>query len=59
MLNPDVLTFQEFVMQETLLLSKIHQAMLEFLQGRDAVNAYLSEPRMMQETGYNLTVSVR
>ena len=43
-------------MHETLPLSKIHQAVLEFLQGRDdvvlfgaqAVNAYVSEPRMTQ-----------
>ncbi len=57
MLNADVLTFQEFVKHETLPLSKIHQAVLEFLQGRDdvvlfgaqAVNAYVSEPRMTQD----------
>lgn len=56
MLNADVLTFQEFAMRETLPLSKIHEAVLEFLQGRDdvvlfgaqAVNAYVSEPRMTQ-----------
>src|SRR5882757_1968983 len=56
MLNADVLTFREFVMHETLPLSKIHQAVLEFLQGRDdvvlfgaqAVNAYVDEPRMTQ-----------
>ena len=57
MLNADVLTFQEFVMHETLPLSKIHEAVLEFLQGREdvvlfgaqAVNAYVSEPRMTQD----------
>src|SRR5688500_13789840 len=57
MLNADVLTFQEFVKHETLPLSKIHQALLEFLQGRvdvvlfgaHAVNAYASEPRMTQD----------
>lgn len=57
MLNADVLTFQEFVKHETLPLSKIHQAVLEFLQGREdvvlfgahAVNAYASEPRMTQD----------
>ena len=57
MLNADVLTFQEFVRHETLPLSKIHQVVLEFLQGRDdvvlfgaqAVNAYVSEPRMTQD----------
>lgn len=44
-------------MRETLPLSKIHQAVLEFLQGRDdvvlfgaqAVNAYVSDPRMTQD----------
>jgi hypothetical protein len=57
MINADVLTFQEFAMRETLPLSKIHQAVLEFLQGREdvvlfgaqAVNAYVSEPRMTQD----------
>jgi Nucleotidyl transferase AbiEii toxin, Type IV TA system len=57
MLNADVLTFQEFAMHESLPLSKIHQAVLEFLQGREdvvlfgaqAVNAYVSEPRMTQD----------
>lgn len=44
-------------MNETLPLSKIHGAILEFLQGREdvvlfgaqAVNAYVSEPRMTQD----------
>ncbi|MBA2335818.1 MAG: nucleotidyl transferase AbiEii/AbiGii toxin family protein [Blastocatellia bacterium] len=57
MLNADVLTFQEFVTHEPLPLSKIQSAVLEFLQGRDdavlfgaqAVNAYVSEPRMTQD----------
>lgn len=57
MLNAGVLTFQEFAMRETLPLSTIHESVLEFLQGRDdavlfgaqAVNAYVSEPRMTQE----------
>ncbi len=57
MLNADVLTFQEFAMGEPLPLSKIHQVVLEFLQGREdvilfgaqAVNAYVSEPRMTQD----------
>jgi hypothetical protein len=57
MLNADVLTFQEFVTHETLPLSRIHEAVLEFLQGRDdavlfgaqAVNAYVSEPRMTED----------
>jgi hypothetical protein len=57
MLNADVLTFQEFVMHEPLPLSRIQEAVLEFLQGRDdavlfgaqAVNAYVSEPRATQD----------
>ena len=57
MINADVLTFQEFAMRETLPLSKIQEAILEFLQGRtdvvlfgaQAVNAYVSEPRMTQD----------
>jgi len=57
MLNAGVLTFQEFVMREPLPLSTIHEAVLEFLRGRDdvvvfgatAVNAYVSEPRMTQD----------
>jgi hypothetical protein len=50
-------TFGEFAMQEPLLLASIHQAVLEFLSGRDdavlfgahAVNAYVGEPRMTQD----------
>jgi len=57
MLNADVLTFHEFMMHETLPLSTIQGAVLEFLQGRDdvvlfgaqAVNAYVSEPRATQD----------
>jgi hypothetical protein len=57
MLNADVLTFREFVMAETVPLSSIHQAVLEFLRDRDdavlfgaqAVNAYVDEPRMTPE----------
>jgi hypothetical protein len=57
MLNADVIAFQEFVMHEPLPLSKIQEAVLEFLQGRDdavlfgaqAVNAYVSEPRATQD----------
>ncbi|MGI8545350.1 MAG: nucleotidyl transferase AbiEii/AbiGii toxin family protein [Aridibacter sp.] len=56
MINADVLTFQEFMTHEPLPLSKIHGAVLKFLQGRNdvvlfgayAVNAYVSEPRMTQ-----------
>ena len=51
------LTFREFVMREPLPLAKIHEAVLEFLRGRDdvvlfgaqAVNAYVDEPRMTQD----------
>jgi hypothetical protein len=57
MFNADVLTFREFVMAETVPLSTIHQAVLEFLRDRDdavlfgaqAVNAYVDEPRMTQD----------
>jgi len=57
MINADVLTFQEFAMHETLPLSKIQEAILGFLQGREdvvlfgaqAVNAYVGEPRMTQD----------
>jgi nucleotidyltransferase AbiEii toxin of type IV toxin-antitoxin system len=57
MLNAGVLTFQEFAMREPLPLATIHEAVLEFLRGRDdvvvfgatAVNAYVSEPRMTQD----------
>ena len=51
------LTFQEFMLHESLPLATIQQAVLEFLQGRDdavvfgaqAVNAYVNEPRMTQD----------
>jgi Nucleotidyl transferase AbiEii toxin, Type IV TA system len=57
MLNAGVLTFQEFATREPLPLSTIHEAVLEFLRGRDdvvvfgatAVNAYVAEPRMTQD----------
>ncbi|GIK55577.1 MAG: hypothetical protein BroJett015_12400 [Chloroflexota bacterium] len=57
MFGADMLTLQEFVMQEALPLSTIHNAVLEFLRGRDdavlfgaqAVNAYVSQPRMTQD----------
>ncbi len=57
MLNADVISFHEFVMSEPLPLSKIQEAILEFLQGRDdvvlfgaqAVNAYVAEPRATQD----------
>ena len=51
------LTFREFMMREPLPLATIHEAVLEFLRGRDdvvlfgaqAVNAYVDEPRMTQD----------
>jgi hypothetical protein len=51
------LTFREFAMREKLPLAVIHDAVLEFLRGRDdalvygaqAVNAYVDEPRMTQD----------
>lgn len=58
MLSADALTLEEFAMHEQLPLAVAHAAALEFLQGRNdivvfgaqAVNAYVSEPRMTQET---------
>jgi hypothetical protein len=57
MLNAGVLTFQEFAMREPLPLATVHEAVLEFVRGREdvvvfgatAVNAYVSEPRMTQD----------
>src|SRR5437588_10879760 len=51
------LTFREFIMREPLPLATIHEAVLEFLRGREdavlfgahAVNAYVDEPRMTQD----------
>src|SRR5438105_3701977 len=51
------LTFQEFMMREPVPLATIHDAVLEFLRGRDdavvfgaqAVNAYVKESRMTQD----------
>ncbi len=51
------LTFREFAMREPHPLAVIHDAVLEFLRGRDdavlfgaqAVNAYVPEPRMTQD----------
>ena len=56
MLNAGTLTFEEFAMREQVPLAAIHEAVLEFLYGRNdavlfgaqAVNAYVSEPRMSQ-----------
>jgi hypothetical protein len=57
MFNEGSLTFQEFIMSESLPLATIQEAVLEFLRGRDdavmfgaqAVNAYVPEPRMSQD----------
>jgi hypothetical protein len=57
MFGDGALSFQEFVMGEPLPLATIHEAVLEFLRGRDdavlfgaqAVNAYVEEPRMTQD----------
>lgn len=57
MLNAGTLTFEEFAMREEVPLATIHEAVLEFLRGRDdavvfgaqAVNAYVGEPRMSQD----------
>jgi hypothetical protein len=57
MLNAGTLTFEEFAMREQLPLATIHDAVLEFLRGRNdavvfgaqAVNAYVGEPRMSQD----------
>lgn len=55
--SPSVLTLQEFIVQETLPLATIQNAVFEFLRGREdvvvfgaqAVNAYVPEPRMTQD----------
>jgi hypothetical protein len=57
MFSPGILTFQEFVIQESLPLAAIQNSVLEFLRGREdvavfgaqAVNAYIREPRMTQD----------
>jgi hypothetical protein len=57
MLSVDMVTFQEFIVQEPLPLATVQTAVLEFLRNRDdivvfgaqAVNAYVDEPRMTQD----------
>ena len=57
MLPDGSLTFQEFAVAEPLPLASIHDAVFQFLRGRDdaavfgaqAVNAYVDEPRMTQD----------
>jgi hypothetical protein len=51
------LTFQEFITRERLPLARVHDAVLDFLRGREdcvlcgahAVNAYVNTPRMSQD----------
>jgi hypothetical protein len=55
MFGDGALTFREFVMGEPLPLATIHDAVLDFLRGREdaamfgaqAVNAYIDEARRM------------
>jgi len=57
MFGDGALSFREWAMKEPLPLATIHDAVLEFLRGRDdavlfgaqAVNAYVSESRMTQD----------
>ncbi len=57
MFGDGALTFREFMIREPLPLATIHDAVLEFLRGREdavlcgaqAVNAYVEEPRMTQD----------
>src|SRR5271168_1478608 len=57
MFGDGALSFQEWSMKEPLPLATIHDAVLEFLRGRDdavlfgaqAVNAYVDEARMTQD----------
>jgi len=57
MFGDGALTFREFIMGEPHPLAEIHDAVLEFLRGRDdavlygaqAVNAYVKESRMTQD----------
>ena len=57
MFDTGSLTFQEFIMSETLPLAALQETVLEFLRDRDdvvvfgaqAVNAYVPEPRMSQD----------
>jgi hypothetical protein len=63
MLGDGALAFSEFVTKEPLRLAAIHDAILEFLRGRDdavlfgaqAVNAYVDEPRMTQDVDIQST----
>lgn len=65
-LNAGVLTFKEWAMKDPLPLATIHDAVLDFLRGRDdvvlfgahAVNAYADEPRMTQDVDVMSTRAV-
>lgn len=66
MFGDGALTFQEFAMREPHPLAVIHDAVLEFLRGRNdavvfgaqAVNAYVKEPRMTQDVDIASTRAV-
>jgi hypothetical protein len=66
MFGDGALTFREFAMREPHPLAVIHDAVLEFLRGRDdavlygaqAVNAYVDEPRMTQDVDIASTCAV-
>src|SRR5437762_13144512 len=57
MFGDGALTFREFAMREPLPLATIHDAVLDFLRGRDdavlfgaqAVNAYVRDARMTED----------
>jgi hypothetical protein len=57
MFGDGALTFQEFIMREPHPLATIHEAVLEFLRGRDdcvlfgaqAINAYVEKARMTED----------
>ena len=57
MFGDGALAFQEFAMSESLPLATVHDVVLDYLRGRDdavlqgaqAVNAYVDEPRMTQD----------
>jgi hypothetical protein len=63
MLGDGALAFSEFAAKEPLPLARVHDAILEFLRGRDdavlldaqAVNAYVDEPRMTQDVDIQST----
>ena len=52
MLNLGVLTFKEFAMREPLPLATIHEAVLEFLRGRDDVVVFGADPAYCAEGNF-------